>query len=47
MLPRLDKTLSPQVTTLVRPFIDYLRQNVHSAFGGFNFAPRAFCNTFR
>ena len=39
MLPRLNKTLSPQVTTLARPIADYLRQNVHYTFGGFNFAP--------
>jgi predicted TIM-barrel fold metal-dependent hydrolase len=39
MLPRLNKTLSPQVTSLVRPVADYLRQNVHYTFGGFNFAP--------
>lgn len=39
MLPRLNKTLSPQVTNLARPIADYLRQNVHYTFGGFNFAP--------
>jgi uncharacterized protein len=27
------------VTKLARPFADYLRQNVHYTFGGFNFAP--------
>ena len=39
MLPRMNRNLSPQVTKLARPFGDYLRQNVHYTFGGFNFAP--------
>ena len=39
MLPRLNRILNPQVTKLARPFGDYLRQNVHYTFGGFNFAP--------
>jgi hypothetical protein len=39
MLPRMNRNLSPQVTKLARPFADYLRQNVHYTFGGFNFAP--------
>ena len=39
MLPRLNRNLNPQVTKLARPFGDYLRQNVHYTFGGFNFAP--------
>ncbi len=39
MLPRMNRNLSPQVTKLDRPFADYLRQNVHYSFGGFNFAP--------
>jgi len=39
MLPRMNRNLSPQVTKLTRPFADYLRQNVHYTFGGFNFAP--------
>jgi predicted TIM-barrel fold metal-dependent hydrolase len=43
MLPRLNKTLSPQMTKLQRPVADYLRQNLHYTFGGFNFPP-AFLN---
>lgn len=39
MLPRMNRNLSPQLTKLSRPFADYLRQNVHYTFGGFNFAP--------
>jgi len=39
MLPRMNRNLPPQVTKLARPFGDYLRQNVHYTFGGFNFAP--------
>jgi predicted TIM-barrel fold metal-dependent hydrolase len=39
MLPRMNRNLPPQVTGLARPFADYLRQNVHYTFGGFNFAP--------
>jgi predicted TIM-barrel fold metal-dependent hydrolase len=39
MLPRMNRNLPPQVTNLARPFADYLRQNVHYSFGGFNFAP--------
>jgi len=39
MLPRLNGSLSPQITKLERPLGDYLRQNVHYTFGGFNFAP--------
>jgi predicted TIM-barrel fold metal-dependent hydrolase len=39
MLPRMNRNLPPQVTKLARPFADYLRQNVHYTFGGFNFAP--------
>jgi predicted TIM-barrel fold metal-dependent hydrolase len=39
MLPRLNRNLSPQLTKLSRPFSDYLRQNVHYTFGGFNFTP--------
>lgn len=37
MLPRLNRNLSPQVTKLARPIGDYLRQNIHYSFGGFNF----------
>ena len=39
MLPRLDKSLPVQMTKLDRPVADYLRQNVHYTFGGFNFMP--------
>jgi predicted TIM-barrel fold metal-dependent hydrolase len=39
MLPRMNRNLPPQVMKLARPFADYLRQNVHYSFGGFNFAP--------
>jgi predicted TIM-barrel fold metal-dependent hydrolase len=39
MLPRANKNLSPQLTKLQRPVGDYLRQNLHYTFGGFNFAP--------
>jgi predicted TIM-barrel fold metal-dependent hydrolase len=37
MLPRLDRNLPREVTKLERPAADYLRQNVHYTFGGFNF----------
>ena len=39
MLPRMNRNLPPQVTKLERSMGDYLRQNVHYTFGGFNFAP--------
>lgn len=39
MLPRMSRTLPPQLTDLARPLGDYLRQNVHYTFGGFNFTP--------
>jgi len=39
MLPRMNRNLPPEVTKLARPLGDYLRQNVHYTFGGFNFAP--------
>jgi len=39
MLPRLDRNLPPPLTILARPLADYLRQNVHYTFGGFNFMP--------
>ena len=39
MLPRMSRTLPQQVTNLARPLGDYLRQNVHYTFGGFNFTP--------
>jgi len=37
MLPRLDRNLAPELTKLDRTLGDYLRQNVHYTFGGFNF----------
>jgi uncharacterized protein len=37
MLPRLDRNMAPEMTRLERSFADYLRQNVHYTFGGFNF----------
>ncbi len=37
MLPRLDRNMARELTKLERPFADYLRQNVHYTFGGFNF----------
>jgi predicted TIM-barrel fold metal-dependent hydrolase len=43
MLPRLHKNLPPDATKLNRPIGDYLRQNVHYTFGGFNF-PATFQN---
>ena len=43
MLPRLHKNLPPEVTKLDRPMGDYLRENVHYTFGGFNF-PATFSN---
>jgi predicted TIM-barrel fold metal-dependent hydrolase len=39
MLPRMNKNLPTGMTKLKRPVADYLRQNVHYTFGGFNFAP--------
>jgi len=39
MLPRMNRNLPPPVTGLKRSMGDYLRQNVHYTFGGFNFAP--------
>lgn len=45
MLPRLSRSLPEQVTKLERPLADYLRQNVHYTFGGFNFMP-TFLNLF-
>ncbi len=39
MLPRLNRTLPTQMTKLDRTVADYLRQNVHYTFGGFNFMP--------
>ena len=37
MLPRLNKNLPPEMTKLKRRVADYLRENVHYTFGGFNF----------
>jgi hypothetical protein len=37
MLPRLNKNLPPEMTKLERRIGEYLRQNVHYTFGGFNF----------
>jgi predicted TIM-barrel fold metal-dependent hydrolase len=37
MLPRLDRNLQPPMTKLQRSLGDYLRQNIHYTFGGFNF----------
>jgi uncharacterized protein len=37
MQPRLDRNFPPALTKLQRSLGDYLRQNVHYTFGGFNF----------
>ncbi len=37
MLPRLNKNLPPEMTKLKRRLGEYLRENVHYTFGGFNF----------
>jgi predicted TIM-barrel fold metal-dependent hydrolase len=37
MLPRLDRNMAPDLTGLKRRLADYLRQNVHYTFDGFNF----------
>jgi predicted TIM-barrel fold metal-dependent hydrolase len=37
MLPRLDRNMAPELTKLKRRLADYLRQNVHYTFAGFNF----------
>jgi hypothetical protein len=37
MLPRLDRNMAPALTKLKRSLGDYLRQNVHYTFAGFNF----------
>ena len=39
MLPRLDRTLPPAVTTLQRAPSEYLRHNVYYTFSGFNWIP--------
>jgi len=43
MLPRLDRNLPKQATGLERSLAEYLRNNVHYTFGGFNF-PATFQN---
>jgi predicted TIM-barrel fold metal-dependent hydrolase len=43
MLPRLNKNMPPEVTKLDRSIGDYVRENVHYTFGGFNF-PATFQN---
>jgi predicted TIM-barrel fold metal-dependent hydrolase len=43
MLPRLNKNLPPEMTKLNRRLGEYLRENVHYTFGGFNF-PATFLN---
>jgi predicted TIM-barrel fold metal-dependent hydrolase len=43
MLPRLNKNLQPDMTKLKRTMGEYLRDNVHYTFGGFNF-PATFLN---
>jgi predicted TIM-barrel fold metal-dependent hydrolase len=37
MLPRLDRNMAPSLTKLKRSLGDYLRQNIHYTFAGFNF----------
>lgn len=39
MMQRLEVALPTQVTKLPHPFVDYLRNNVHYTFSGFNFLP--------
>jgi predicted TIM-barrel fold metal-dependent hydrolase len=39
MLPRFDMGLPAQLTKLPRPVSQYLRENVHYTFGGFNWTP--------
>lgn len=43
MLPRLDRNLPKEATKLERSLAEYLRNNVHYTFGGFNF-PATFQN---
>ena len=40
MLPRLDATLSTEVTKLRHAPSYYLRENVHYTFAGFNWTPQ-------
>ncbi len=37
MLPRFNRGLSPDLTKLDRPIMDYLHENVHYTFSGFNY----------
>ena len=37
MLPRMHRNMPTELTKLDRPIGDYLRENVHYTFGGFNF----------
>jgi predicted TIM-barrel fold metal-dependent hydrolase len=39
MLPRLDRNMPPALTKLKRSLGEYLRQNIHYTFAGFNFPP--------
>jgi uncharacterized protein len=39
MVPRLEMALPEEATRLDRPVGDYLRENVHYTFGGFNWTP--------
>ena len=39
MLERIDSNMSPKMTGLKRSIGDYLRENVHYTFSGFNFIP--------
>ncbi len=45
MLQRISGVMSPQLTGLKRPAGDYLRENVHYTFSGFNYIP-SFLNLF-
>ncbi|MFC1945413.1 amidohydrolase family protein [Chloroflexota bacterium] len=39
MLERMDSYLSPEITGLKRTMGDYLRENIHYTFSGFNYTP--------
>ena len=39
MLERMDSNMSPEMTGLKRSIGDYLRENIHYTFAGFNFTP--------
>lgn len=39
MLERLNRSMPPPLTRLERPIGDYLRENLHYTFSGFNFLP--------